>query len=351
MGICLKPVAAGPVDRGRFDHYPRSAADATASQSASEIERLLENWFECPVVLLSSGRAGIRLILRALGFRRNQHNVQVPRFLSRCVINAITTHAFPVQGSSGADATLLYHQFGFPQRWRPSGTVLEDIAHAFFNGPSGGKRVWVGVAAVFSLKKFFPISGLGGGLIIPDAKLESRVRELLASTPHDDAERRQWANSVVESAYGVSASAGTAGLLETVYEYFLQFVRPDETALAGMPQSIEELRTIGELRLARINFCRSLLKDRGMPSGFWEPEEVLVPFALPYFGNGDLVQLERADQVLRQYGVEAGVIHLDVARDQLHPEYKPCLLLPCHQQMPLDLCEEACRIVAACCPI
>jgi len=96
-------------------------------------EALLTEWFGRPVVLLASGRTGLSLFLRFHGFTRYGHKLQMPHFLSRCILNAVTNHAFPVEPPHPADGVLFYHQYGFPQRTSAvGGIVIEDIAHAFF---------------------------------------------------------------------------------------------------------------------------------------------------------------------------------------------------------------------------
>ena len=86
---------------------------------------MLAEWFGRPVVLLSSGRTGIQLLLRLSGMNRHRDDLRVPPFLSRCVLNAVTYHAFPVHGGDSATGTLLYHQYGFTQRHEPKGFVIE----------------------------------------------------------------------------------------------------------------------------------------------------------------------------------------------------------------------------------
>ncbi|MGH9762327.1 MAG: hypothetical protein ACREAC_16005, partial [Blastocatellia bacterium] len=175
-------------------HSPRLDAKTAGSlPDPSACENLLAEWFGRPVILLASGRSGLHLFLRALGFNRYRHKLQVPLYLTRCVLNAVTASAFPVQAPGPADAVLFHHQYGASQRCSPkSAIVVEDIAHAFFAASDSGSRAWCGDAAIFTLPKFFGIAGLGGGLIIDRCETEERIRETVWNSPSDPPGIRAW---------------------------------------------------------------------------------------------------------------------------------------------------------------
>jgi hypothetical protein len=266
--------------------------------------------------------------------------------MSRCVINALTTAAFPVEVPTPADGILLYHQYGFPQRCPPHGpVVIEDIAHAFFATARTGARRWAGTAAVFSLKKFFPIAGMGGGLIVQDEALVQRIRDLSHTMTPEDETVRHWMRQVVHHAYAEEPGATEEFLLDSAYELLLKFVQPNPLDLVGLPQTIEGIREVGAQRQERVRFFRSFFGNPAVPLSFWEAKEDLLPFALPYFGTGNRHALDKANQALAEAHVHAGVYHLDVQRNALSPEYRPCLLLPAHQAISMPDFERLCRII------
>ncbi len=166
-------------------HNPRLAeTEAPRPASVADVEALLAEWFDAPVILLASGRTALHLYLQAKGFHRYRHNLQVSPYLAVDVLAAITPSAFPVHLPADGDGILFYHQYGFPQRGRPTkSVVVEDVAHTFFASPATGARDWAGDAAIFSLPKFFAIGGSAGGLIVHDEALAERIRDAVREAP------------------------------------------------------------------------------------------------------------------------------------------------------------------------
>jgi hypothetical protein len=271
---------------------------------------------------MSSGRAGLQALLALKGLGRYRDAMLVPRYLSRCVINAVTFNAMPVHDGD-ASGTLLYHQYGFEQQFAPgSPVVIEDVAHAFFATPETGERDWRSDAAIFSLPKFFGTAGLGGGAIVESESLagELRARVAQATRPGDDT--RAWMRSVV---VGARAGGPEEEWLDAVYELLFRFLAPEPDDLSGMPLSRAAIAAIGAERADRAARLRA-----AMPREGWEPMGAPpVPYALPFFAAPEA--LARIDAALMAEGIHAGIYRLDVRRDMSRPEFRPCVLLPCHQ--------------------
>jgi hypothetical protein len=323
-------------------HSPPPAGGAAPSDVA-RLESLLSDWFERNVVLLSSGRTGLRLLLAAKGLSRYRDAVRVPAYLSRCVINAVTHNAMPAL-SGEASATLLYHQYGFEQRHVPhSGVVIEDLAHAFFAAPDSGARRWRSDAAIFSLPKFFGTAGLGGGVIVERADLAAEIRERAAAATRPAEDVRGWMRSVVAGVRDCPPGepCPQEDWLDAVYELLYAFAGPDAADLAGMPETRSGLAAVGAERAARVAELRLALPRAG-----WEAMgDTPVPYALPLFGDREA--LNRIDAALAAEGIHAGVYHLDVRRDMSGPDYRAAVLLPCHQGMSSDHVESVRAAVAA----
>lgn len=334
-------------ERRMISHYPRlEKPEAVQPISPSAVEKILTEWFGSPTVLLASGRTGLHLHLRAKGFDRYRHKLAIPPYLSRCVINALTPSVFPVELPNEGDGMLLYHQYGFLQRCCPKNKgVIEDIAHAFFASPSSGARDWAGEVAVFSLPKFFAIAGMAGGLVIRNAEIAGKIREMIDRAPPEPSGIREWMRQVIASAYRHNPADPRLLLVAAAYELLLSFYLPDARDLAGFPGSIAEICRMGEQRHKRVVFYRSFFGEEAVPPDFWNNDEELLPFALPYFGSGDERRLQRANRALEEQGVVAGVYHVDVNRNMYEPDYKPCLLLPCHQDIAMEDFEGICRTV------
>ena len=91
---------------------------------------------------------------------------------------------------------------------------------------------------------------------------------------------------------------------------------------------------------------RSVYGEAAWPGGFVDVEEtMLLPFAIPWFGDQDGHRLAGIADVLRREGFEAGVYHVDVNRDMTAPDYRPCLLLPCHDLIPEGDFARMCEMV------
>ena len=345
--------ASAPARAGHAIAYqpkprPRPHADdAVRDIAVPDVERLLESWFGRPVVLLSSGRTGLRVLLQAAGFDRYRNRMWVPPFLSRCVMNAVTLNAFPIDQPRGADGALLYHQFGFQQVEAPQGFVVEDLAHAFFGSPRTGSRQWLSEASIFSLPKFFPVAGLVGGVVTSNRALADEVRALAAATPTASPDVQQWMRHVyatVVHGEGVDRQAESVWI-DSVYELLFHHAQPDPLALQGFPLQSAGLSQAGERRAALIDHFLDFFRGT-QPSELWTGEPRPIAWALPYFARHGRVGLMRASAALGDLGVEAGIYHIDVRRSMARALYRECLLIPCHQHIaPADF-EEICRTIA-----
>lgn len=323
----------GAVARGHaVTHYPHPPA-AALPVDPTACERLLSGWFDRSVVLLGSGRAGIHLYLQAKGFNRYRDRVWVPPYMSLCVLDTLARRALPVEDGDGHAVTLLYHQYGLSQTARPPGTVLEDICHQFFGAPHTGARQWMGEAAVFSLPKFLAIEGMGGGIVTADADLAARIRELRDSAEAELPGARTWMRRVIGTTYRDPAASSVAPLLESAYALLTRYPRPDPRDLAGFPVTAEAIAAVGSRRRAVLRHLIDALGPDAAPADILGALDQRPPFAFPYFGCGDRVRLEALNRMLAENGIHAGVYNIDVQRDMSARRYRPCILLPCHQDL------------------
>tara|TARA_B100001540_G_C15717620_1_gene601486 strand:+ start:115 stop:1170 length:1056 start_codon:yes stop_codon:yes gene_type:complete len=343
-----------PVSGNLSDHLDKSLthcprANSIVKNEVSDIfecEKLLKEWFNRDVILLSSGRAGIHLFLQTIGFQRYKNKLEIPFYLSRCVINAITPTAFPVNYPENSDGILYYHQHGFPQKWEPKSiNIIEDIAHSFFYTEETGSRNWIGDVAVFSLPKFFSMNGLVGGLVLPNKEISSRIKELINSHyKTNQQETREWMRSMLNDSYKSNDEIKNI-YLDSAYELLLKLVLPDPIDLVGFPKTIEEIKRIGKARKKRIEFFFNFFKDDIYPESFWNKEDVFLPFAIPYFGKGDLNVLKQIDVALNELNIKSGIYNIDINRNSRNSNYRPCVLIPSHHDIPMETFEKTCQII------
>ena len=84
------------IPRDYHTHCPRlKKIIKSKTVDVAECENLLKEWFGCEVILMASGRSGIHAFLQTENFHRYKHKFEVPPYLSRCIINALTASVFP----------------------------------------------------------------------------------------------------------------------------------------------------------------------------------------------------------------------------------------------------------------
>jgi hypothetical protein len=314
-----------------FHSSPRPIERAS-TLSVAELEAVLGEWFDREIVVTSSGRAALLLALTDLRFNRYQHRIKLPRLISGCVLDATIRCAFPVDAASGgaADATLLYHQYGFEQARCPDGLVIEDICHRFFETSSAGRRTWAGDVAVFSLPKFFGCSSMVGGLILKTAELSNRFRAL--RDQRESASDHQYAGEVFRRDYHRGGD-------ELEHVYLNRLLNPNiASAELGAVPDRQGLQEIGAQRRQRID---RLLQARGnnLPEGWLGLLERSLPFLFPFFAETPV--LHRLKVQMNDIGLASDIYQLDVNRNAESPSLGPALLIPCHQDVPEDVLASA----------
>ena len=314
--------------------------DLVATATVADCESVLSDWFEAPVILTSSGRAAMRLYFFTKGLSRYRHRVALPRLISGCVMDVVIRHAFPVDpaaaNAADCDAAIVYHQYGLPQLSRPAGParlICEDICHAFFASAATGARTWRGEVAVFSLPKAFRTSAMCGGLVVPDRELAARLRDLRDASPRPrDTDRRREGED-----FRRAVRQGGPDL-EMIYLQRLLNPHILDSELGGVPNSLEDIRTIGRRRRRTLQRLVARLPKSLWPEGWSDWLVDAMPFACPVFGPPEALAAD--DAALRGIGVKAGLYQIDIARNADAPVYRPSLLIPCHHDIPDDLTDE-----------
>lgn len=307
-----------------IEHTP-GFVEGLPTTSVGEVEQALSDWFGAEVVLTSSGRAAILLYLTALGLDRYTNRIAVPRMMSSCVLDAVIRRGFPIdaEGAPRADATILYHQYGIPQPGGTSDNMIEDVCHSFFSTTRSGSRDWRGDVAVFSLPKFFRLTGMGGGLILVRGTFAGCLRQMRDEASQD---------SVADNQLRVLHSGNLAQpAIELVYLSRLLNPRLFDHETGGMPATLPAIRRVGEKRQSIMEQLLDVLGQDALPAGWPGLLRRVLPFALPVFG--DIPRLKRLDAMLGEIGVKAGIYKIDVARNMASPRYQSAVLVPCHHEI------------------
>lgn len=340
------PSVAVGVEPQLIVRHPTMLIDAEGVAPAPEdVEETLTEWFGAPTLLFSSGRAACHVFLAESGFNRNRNTIMVPPFLTRCILNALALDAFPVR-QSGADAVLYHHPYGLRLRSAPrEALVVEDSVHAFFSSPVTGARRWSGAVAIFSLSKFFSTAGIVGALVIPDAELAKRIAARRDRAPNIDTELAAWRRDVIVRANYYGDSWAGTHLLDSAYSLLTEFPKVDPQTLDGIPTDIAGLKAAGTARRERLQLYADLLGGT-FPHFIFENGIDDLPFALPYFGSGNREALSKIDADLLRLGVRCrGIYALNAGGSFYEPEYRDCLLIPCHQYIAIEVIEQICDVI------
>jgi hypothetical protein len=310
--------------------------------TVARLEATLEEWFGSSVVLTSSGRGALMLAFSHLGLNRYRDRIAMTPMISACVLDAVIRHAFPVDAGRNADAnaTLVYHQYGFLQTIKPPGPVVEDICHAFYAGPTTGHRIWLGELAVFSLPKFFATSSVVGGLVVHDRRQAEVIRARRDAEPErsiqqQDDESRIYYDRGDRSRFAVSG----------MHLSRLMNRRISDRELGGVPKDVSEIARRGQHRREIVAAYCDAVGEQACPRGWHEVMQEHLPYLFPV--SGDDARLLDARTRLHEIDVEAEVYSIDVARNMNFPKYVKMLLLPCHDTIPPKIFAEILSILTS----
>lgn len=313
--------------------------DEGPGRDIGAVEAMLADWFDAEVVLTSSGRAALRLALADLGLARYRDRIAVSPMTAACVFEAVIHHGFPVDPAEAepAAATVLIHQFGHAQRWRPEGPVVEDVAHAFFAGAETGARDWAGEHAIFSLPKFFGIAGMAGGVVTRSRDIAARIRNKIASIDFPSADQ-----SLDRQVFRLSGPDPAA--IGAMYARRLLDPRPDPQSLTGLPDTAG-MRAVGTCRAEIVARLLATPAAAALPEDWRASLQHALPYAFPLFG--DVERLRRIDEALSAANVSAGLYSIDLARDNRQPDLRRAVLIPCHHEIAPDQLDAIERAMAA----
>ena len=309
------------------------------ARDVERVQRLLEDYFEKPVVLLNSARTGIFLSLLAHGLAQ-QDEVWVPPFLSPCVLNVIARKSVPsLSLSARTKAALVVHQWGYPQRMERVQAAIagrdlllvEDCAFSFASTYRSQRVGSFGHAAVFSFPKVFP-TVLGGCLVTGDERILGFAREYLK-----EQDRFGWQ---AFSTFAIFPMLHTLGTRDGIWNSFIRKVNaacyelypdvgnPNPRVCRLFPRTRALFDEAQDQRRQNLALFRQQFSGAGYDPAF-ETDSDVVPYVAPFFAPAEALELAAA--ALGKQGVETGVYHFDVERDMSASNYRKCVAVPMHQ--------------------
>lgn len=281
-----------------------------------------------------SGKSALSLLLqyyRYNGILKNKsEEVLVSKWLGTWVYMIMQKFCFPtVTISKGVKILLVYHQWGFPQNMdkimafakAQNLVVIEDCAHAFESYYKSKRVGTFGNASIFSLAKFFP-SVMGGAVYSKDKKIHNFIKDKIKT---EDSPKLASATFKNRKKFDVSPNSKNSILLEQYYAVY-------DKILACPPYSEAVVRNEvvqGLLKNRKRNF--NLLKEAFTKTGYMKglEKENVLPWIVPLFLPGKMNQ--KVAQALIDRGIESDVLHFDLNRNMLEPDFRECVGVPVHQ--------------------
>jgi hypothetical protein len=304
---------------------------------------LLEAYWDKHVVLFSSGRSALKAYLYYKGYQLHRDSMLVPKYLSKCVLDAITDFAFPKWIPDDTNALLYYHQYGYVQDYHifnekryKYDLIIEDCAHAFFY------RSNLNVPAIVSFSKFFD-TGCGGALILESQTEKEdiiawRDSHLPVPLKLEDFIQKVFYANVTQC----GQSSEDNNLLAIAYSFILNYVRPLASTLSRFPRTIGELMKIKEKRLETYEFIKGNVKNDKARKFLANVET--PPFIVPCCFD-DQQLMDKLVKEMSGIGVFAGVYRIEINKNQFIPQYEPAVILPCHQNIPLNTLKQMADIL------
>jgi len=322
----------------RTDIYPYSQTSvrgSLSSQTETDLDKLLTEYFGVETAVTSSARSGLYIILKQLGLGRMDH-ILVPDFLCRSVLYIINLLGFGVQEPNARTKSIfVFHQWGYPQRMdvimeeahRRGWSVVEDCAHSFGSTYKGKVVGSFGDGAIISFPKFFP-TYVGGAVI-------SARKDIIKSARDVRFQKRSWRHRVfdrmsVRAAHLNYLLRKPPFLLTAIYIKSIHFPLIARIALKRFPPTIEALKSDVVRRKHIFQMLKKTAGEKYHPAHLDEDCDV-VPLCVPIFFPEE--KLKAAQEMLMQKNIAVDILHFDVERNMLAPLYKKCLAFPCHQEV------------------
>lgn len=317
MSTFLWPRAS--YDPGSIVRLPQ----ATTAEVETAIGRLFATGHP---VALSSGRAGLALILTTIGLNRPDL-VRVPPFASHCVLEAVSRVATPLPAAARLphSAWVMYHQWGHVQQLQKmEGDLIEDACDSFYvpGSPlfsSGGRfELW-------SLPKILGCSG-GGVVWCRDAQDARRMRSARDSRGNDASLqwllRRAGTRVPLFEEFWSGRESNCGGALNGL-------------AAADVLAAIDRWPELVEMRRERLSLLVSHI-----PSWLARPHDRL-PCAIPLAADPEI------EKGMRELGITTGVRHFERILADGSSQCVKTLPLPVHQDVELSTLHGVLELLAS----
>jgi hypothetical protein len=278
---------------------------------------------------IPSVRVAIGWTLEFLGCKRHSNQVLVPKFMGRCILNALSRYALPVEELTPRTALVVaVHQYGLKQdldavqkecvsRGLP---YVEDSPYGLETQEELGPG---SLAKFIGLTKVLPV--LKGGVVI------SRDRSIMEFFKRKRGEASVW-SWVVLGAMALLRRRRRVGdysaLADAAYEMFVQCKGDNVYLRANVIQALGRLDSFAAESRRRLTMAVHLLGQQ-----VHIPDTQRISYVAPYFPESALAEAQLA---FSANGFDPGTYHVDLARNLFSPRYDEGLLIPLNTKIPAE---------------
>jgi hypothetical protein len=318
----------------RDGHYPLEPRTRLGdfrllhSTNWGDIDRKASDLLGKKCLGIPSLRVGLCWTLEYLGYNRHRDHVLVPKFMGRCILNSLNRYAFPLEEiTSHTRLAIVVHQYGLKQRLDLIGEECDSKGLIYVeDSPCGleqNEDQGPGSLAKFiGLSKILPV--LKGALAV------SRDQGLLEFFRTKRKEASLWSWAVL----GAMASLrrrrkvrGYSALATAAYEMYPECKGDNAWFRGNILCVLEELDSFATQASLRLSMIEDRIKE-------WVliPDSERLAYVVPYFPNENSA---RAQEAFAQFGFDATLFHIDVARNLFRPRYKKAHLIPLNPRIPI----------------
>lgn len=290
------------------------------------LDDVASTWLGHPCLVLPSIRVGLCWALEQRGYRRHRDHILVPRFMGRCILNSLGRFALPVE--SPTDQTriaLVVDQFGRrqatgalgPQFAKRNWAYIEDSPY----GVGADERPGAGSLGRFiGLSKVLPV--VQGALFIAG---DEALRQCIESN-RQNSSAWGWPVWLTMLLLRKRYATGYSDAADAAYELY-PAARGGSAALRGnlaaVFRRIELFERESQERMAAVV---DVLGKYVRP-----PDQRRLGYVVPFLPGAGL---ESAQAIFRKFGFSDAVLHVDLNRNMLEPNYVKSLVVPINPCIP-----------------
>jgi hypothetical protein len=298
----------------------------------ARLDELASAWLGQRCLVLPSVRVGLCWALEQRAYRRHSDHILVPRFMGRCILNSLGRFALPVE--SPTDQTriaLVVDQFGRRQATGTLGPQLAERNWAYIEdspyGVGTDERPGEGSLGRFiGLCKVLPV--VQGALFIAgDEALSQCIR-----SNRENSSAWGWPVWLTMLLLRKRYATGYSDAADAAYELY-PAARGGSAALRGNLAAVfRKIELFEQESQGRMAAVIDALGQHVLP-----PDQRRLGYLVPFLPGTDL---ESAQAIFRKCGFCDAVLHVDLNRNMLEPNYVKSLVIPinpCIQRQSFEL--------------